>query len=122
MKRLQAWGVALLFSVFLSGCAWFRAPVPEPVQPLSPVREFMVSRTPGAADATGTVSDPEFGQNLRIVLEQEFLSATGDTCRRASLLSLAGAAEMVVMCREASGNWKMAPRVWGQGLPHSPEN
>ena len=108
----------LLLCASLSGCAWFSSPKPmAPSRPFSPVQEFIISHTPGSADATGTVSDPEFGDTLRIVLEQEFLSAAGETCRRASLFSPRGEAEMVVMCRNAEGLWTMAPRVWGQGLP-----
>lgn len=86
------------------------------MQPLSPVREFITTRTPGSPEASGTISDPEFGADLRITLEQEFLSAAGETCRRASLLSPRGEAEMVVMCRGNDGLWTLAPRVWGQGL------
>ena len=108
----------LVLCASLSGCGLFNSPtVVSPAKPLSPVQEFIVSRTPGSADAMGTVSDPAFGENLRIVLEQEFLSAAGETCRRASLFSPRGEAEMVVMCRDGSGTWTMAPRVWGQGLP-----
>lgn len=108
----------LLLCVPIAGCGLYNAPAtPPPAKPLSPVQEFIVSRTPGSADAMGTVSDPAFGENLRIVLEQEFFSAAGETCRRASLFSPRGEAEMVVMCRNESDVWTMAPRVWGQGLP-----
>ena len=119
MKRHTARAAtsALLLSLCLSGCGLFGSPAPEPAAaPLTPVQEFIVSHTSGTADATGTVSDPEFGESLRIVVEQEFLSATGETCRRASLLSPQGDTEMVVMCQDSSGRWKMAPRVWGRGL------
>lgn len=116
--RLPAALIVPLLCACLSGCALFDSPAPPPPErPLSPVREFMISHTPGTADAVGTVSDPEFGDNLRIALEQEFLSAAGETCRRASLTTRRGEAEMVVMCRNASGVWTMAPRVWGRGLP-----
>ena len=102
----------------LAACGLFGPSKPTlSTQPKSPVREFIISHTPGSANATGTVSDPEFGDNLRIVLEHEFLSASGETCRRASLFSQRGEAEVVVMCRDTKGEWAMAPRVWGQGLP-----
>ncbi len=103
----------------LSGCLFASQPRPEEPQPrgLSPVERFMVVRTPGGPDSTGVVSDPEFGENLRIVLEQEFLSASGETCRRASLLSQNGESEVVIMCRDKTGEWRLAPRLWGQGLP-----
>ncbi len=108
----------LLGSALLAGCGLFASPKPEPpARQISPVQEFMISRTPGGPESTGVVSDPEFGYNLRIVLEQEFLSATGETCRRASLFSVSGEAEVVVTCRDASGTWVMVPRVWGKGLP-----
>ena len=115
----------VLLCASLSACGLFGPSKPTlSTQPKSPVREFIISHTPGSANATGTVSDPEFGENLRIVLEHEFLSASGETCRRASLFSQRGEAEVVVMCRDAAGEWVMAPRVWGQGLPpaaHTPE-
>lgn len=112
------WPGLLALCASLSGCGLFNSPTEvSPAKPLSPVQEFIVSCTPGSPDAMGTVSDPAFGENLRIVLEHEFLSAAGETCRRASLFSPRGEAEMVVMCRDGSGAWAMAPRVWGQGLP-----
>ena len=119
MNHHPVWAAraALLISLCLSGCGLFASPAPAPEPaPLSPVQAFIISRTPGTADATGAVDDPDFGGSLRIVLEQEFLSAADATCRRASLLSPQGDTEMVVMCRDSSGNWKMAPRVWGRGL------
>lgn len=117
-KRLLCLAPLLLLSVLLSGCGLFRSSQPEPVPPAppSPVREFIMKHTPGSADSVGTVSDPEFGENIRIVLEQEFLSASGQHCRRASLFSVHGEAEVVIMCRDDNGAWTMAPRVWGQGL------
>lgn len=117
-KRLLWLAPLLLFSFLLSGCGFFQSTQPEPTPPvpLSPVREFIIQHKPGSVESIGTVSDPEFGENLRIVLEQEFLSASGQTCRRASLFSVRGEAEVVIMCREDEGIWTMAPRVWGQGL------
>lgn len=122
MNHIRKWTFLpglLALCAALSGCGLFNnSPTAvAPAKPLSPVQEFIVNRTPGSADAMGTVSDPSFGENLRIVLEQEFISAAGETCRRASLFSPRGEAEMVVMCRDGSGVWTMAPRVWGQGLP-----
>lgn len=108
---------ALLLSVSLAGCGFFDRPPPVPPPPLSPVQEFIVTRTPGAPEATDTISDPAFGENLRIVLEQEFLSAAGETCRRASLFSPHGESEVIIMCRDGLGAWTMTPRIWGQGLP-----
>ncbi|SBW08995.1 conserved exported hypothetical protein [uncultured delta proteobacterium] len=108
----------MLLCAASSGCAFFTAPDPVlPTRVYSPVEQFILSRTPGTSGAVGTVSDPAFGDNLRIVLEQEYLSGAGETCRRASLFSSRGEAEVVVMCRGASGLWTMAPRVWGIGLP-----
>lgn len=117
-ERLFCLAPLLLLSVVLPGCGLFHSPQPEPAlpAPVSPVREFIIRHTPGAADAVGTVSDPEFGENIRIVLEQEFLSASGQHCRRASLFSVHGEVEVVIMCRDDNGAWSMAPRVWGQGL------
>jgi hypothetical protein len=107
-----------LACALLSGCIPFTSPpAPLPAQQLTPVQAFIARHTPGDADAAGTVSDPAFGENLRIVLEQEFFSASGEICRGASLFSQRGEAEVVVMCRNASGHWTMAPRIWGQGLP-----
>ncbi len=114
---LRAPSLALL-CLALAGCSFFNRPEPSlPPRQLSPVEAFIVSRTPGTPGATGMVSDPAFGDELRLVLEQEFLSAAGETCRRASLFSPRGETEVVIMCRGADGTWVMAPRVWGQSLP-----
>lgn len=113
----QGLSLALLPAVLLlSGCGFSSQPEAALPAAPSPVREFIIQHQPGAADSVGTVSDPEFGENLRIVLEQEFLSASGQNCRRASLFSAHGEAEVVIMCRAADGAWIMAPRVWGRGL------
>lgn len=124
MRQFIPWAVAalLLFSALTGGCTLFGSDQLPPVQdiPLSPVQEFIVANAPGSAGSSGVISDPEFGTDIRITVEQEFISATGETCRRAALFSQKGDTEMVVMCRNASGAWKMAPRVWGQGLSPAP--
>lgn len=104
----------------LAGCGFFASPgkeLPAP-KPLSPVELFIVQHMPGEP---GLVDDPAFGGTVRVVPEQEFFSASGETCRRASVFSPEGEVEVVVMCRDKeSGGWIMAPRVWGRGLAPVP--
>ena len=73
----------------LGGCFWQSAPLPpepEP-QPLSPVAQFMVANAPGA---TALIQDDGFGGEVRVTLEDTFLSAAGETasappCSRRSM-------------------------------------
>lgn len=107
----------LLLLTCLGGCFWQTSPVaPPPVpQELSPVAQFMISNTPGA---TALIQDESFGGEVRITLEDAFLSAAGDTCKRATLLSEQHEAEIVVICRNKTNDeWKLMPRVWGRGIP-----
>lgn len=115
-SRLKVLSLVLLCALS-AGCALFSSPEPAPPAPTySQVEQFIIDRTPGGPDSTGTVSDPGFGENLRIVLEKEYTSAAGETCRVASLFSPRGETEVIVMCRDVSGRWNMTPRVWGMGL------
>lgn len=105
--------VAVL-SCLLCGC--FGASKPEPAapsSPSSPVLEFITANVPGAS---AVLHDPEFGEDIRVTLEEDFTSAGGETCKRATLLSVAQEAEVVVACRSSDGRWQLAPRIWGTGL------
>lgn len=105
-------------SLLNTACGLFSSKQDSSLVPvaLSPVEVFIISHNPGASDAVGVINDSEFGENVRIVLEQEFTSASGATCRRASLFSTNGEAEVVIMCKDEKEEWKMVPRVWGQGI------
>lgn len=108
----------LFFCLLLAGCSLLGSSgqtSPE-LRTFSSVERFIITHTPGTPDASGIVSDPAFGEALRIILEKEFLSASGETCRSASVFSPEGNVEVVVMCRDKTGDWSMVPRVWGQGV------
>lgn len=108
--RLSAF---FLLSLGLSGCFGGKPEAPQEELPLSPVGQFMTMNDSGA---TSVIDDPEFGGEVRVTLEEAFVSAAGETCRRATVLSARQEAEVVVICRNAAGNWVFAPRVWGRGL------
>ena len=82
MRFLQFCGLILLGG--LVSCSWQSAPTPPPVepQPLSPVAQFMVANATGA---TAVIEDETFGGEVRVTLEDAFLSAAGETCKRATL-------------------------------------
>lgn len=101
-------------SCLLCGCFGAMRPEPaEPSLPPSPVLGFMIANAPGTS---AVLSDPEFGEDIRVTLEENFISASGETCKRATLLSATQEAEIVVACRSSDGRWQLAPRIWGNGL------
>lgn len=98
----------------LSGCFWEQAALPaEPAAPPPPVLQFMIANAPGAS---AVLDDPQFGDGIRVTLEDSFMSAAGEICKRATVLSASQEAEIVVACREAERGWILAPRIWGQGI------
>ena len=120
MRFLQFCGLILLGG--LAGCSWQGAPALPPAepQPLSPAAQFMVANTAGA---TAVIEDETFGGEVRVTLEDAFLSAAGETCKRATLLSAQHEAEIVVICHNGQGGdesspgeWRLMPRVWGKGI------
>lgn len=87
MRFLQFCGLILLGG--LVSCSWQSAPTPPPVepQPLSPVAQFMVANATGA---TAVIEDETFGGEVRVTLEDAFLSqrakpASGLLCFRRSM-------------------------------------
>lgn len=97
----------------LTGCGMFGGtPPPAPEAP-GPVAAFMIDNEPGAS---ATLDDPEFGNAIRVTMQDTFASAGGEQCRRATLVAREREAEIVVICRDADGHWSMAPRIWGQGI------
>lgn len=110
----------LVCTLFLmGGCGlWGRAPdepAPSPVPP-SPVVVFMQDNSPGASS---TLTDADFGGEVRVTVDDEFYSAVGELCRRATLFSVGHEAEVVVICRDSTApdpSWKLMPRVWGRGI------
>lgn len=103
----------------LTGCGLMDE---KTVQPLtepsndSPVVVFMTQNEPGASSS---LTDGNFGGNVRVTMEESFLSAGNELCKRATVLSSQQEAEIVVICRPAysgdDGAWRLAPRVWGNG-------
>ena len=105
----------LLGSVLLSGCSLFSStstPPPEAVPP-SPLVSYMIEHQAG--DST-TLDDPDFGTGILVTMQDNFVSASGNICKRASLLARQKESEMAVICLDANGHWVLAPRIWGQGI------
>ena len=75
---------------------------------------------------TSIDTQPETGNEdspLVHEFEDAFLSAAGETCKRATLLSAQHEAEIVVICHNGQegdgsnpGEWRLMPRVWGKGI------
>lgn len=107
--------LALSLTVPLAGCFGGESTPPPP--PLGPVETFLINAAPGAST---TVDDPQFGPQVHVLLEDNFVSASGEDCRRATVRSQRQEAEVVVICRDGQGVWRLAPRVWGQGLTPPP--
>ncbi|WP_297259448.1 DVU3141 family protein [uncultured Desulfovibrio sp.] len=103
--------LALSLTVPLAGCFGGESTPPPP--PPGPVETFLINAAPGAST---TVDDPQFGPQVHVLLEDNFISASGENCRRATVRSQRQEAEVVVICRDGQGVWRLAPRVWGQGL------
>ena len=68
-----------------------------------------------AGDST-TLDDPDFGAGILVTMQDNFVSASGSVCKRASLLARQKESEMAVICLDANGHWILAPRIWGQGI------
>ena len=115
----QATGAAaVLGALLLGGCGFWADPVPPaPERQTSPLLAFMLANPAGT---TTLLDDPDFGSTLRVPVEDVFTSATGTECKRATLFSPGQEAEIVVACRNTEGEWSLAPRIWGQGLPPAP--
>lgn len=104
---------ALLCTLALAGCMFASPPQPEPETPPTPLAAFMIAHEPGD---TATVHDPDYGGDVQVTIQETFISATGEECRRASLVSRQQEAEMAVICRKEGGRWVMGARIWGQGI------
>ncbi len=109
----------LLLALLPAGCGG--SPSPAPSQNIAPqpkaetpVLDFLAANEQGAS---ATLDDPAFGQGVHVVLDVRFFSATGEECKRAMLTTAEHEAEVVVACRRPDGAWRLAPRIWGQGLP-----
>lgn len=101
-------------ALMLAGCGHTvsEPPILEPA-PLGPMEAFLAAELPGQSIV---LDDPEFGENIRVTVEDMFVSANGEHCKRGTVLSSHGNAEVVVICRDKNGYWKMAPRVWGHAI------
>lgn len=109
--------MVLMTCLFLVACGGRKpgveeSPIDEPVVE-APLLEFLATHEGGTS---ATLDDPEFGKGVRVFIEGAFLSASGQECRRATLLSRNGEAEVVVACKGDDGKWVLAPRIWGQGI------
>ncbi|MEG6504161.1 DVU3141 family protein [Nitratidesulfovibrio sp. 1201_IL3209] len=111
--------------VLLAACGGRQQPAPQAQEQALPARPILEFMTGNPAGSSAVLDDPEFGTGIRVVVEGLFISATGEECRRATLLSEHGEAEVVIACRPVgSGDadaWQMAPRIWGQGISRPPQ-
>ena len=89
--------LALSLTVPLAGCFGGESTPPPP--PPGPVETFLINAAPGAST---TVDDPQFGPQVHVLLEDNFISASGEDCRRATVRSQRQEAEVVVICRQLS--------------------
>ena len=104
--------LALMLAASRQGCLFGGEDATPPHQP-GPVESFLINAAPGAST---TLDDPQFGPQVQVLLEDLFTSATGEDCKRATVRSQHNEAEVVVICKDGKGVWRLAPRVWGQGL------
>lgn len=103
----------LLFLQCLALTACFGTTPPAPLpEELSPLVLFMASAEAGESQQ---LDDPAFGNDVSVTQEDTFTSASGEDCRRATVIANRREAEMIVICRSGAGPWKMAPRIWGSG-------
>lgn len=104
--------LALMLTASLQGCLFGGNDATPPHEP-GPVESFLINAAPGAST---TLDDPQFGPQVHVLLEDLFTSAAGEDCKRATVRNQNNEAEVVVICKNAQGVWRLAPRVWGQGL------
>ena len=108
-----AYYTTILAGLVLAGC-FGGNPHPEP-EPLPPLVAFMSSAQPAAS---AHLDDPAFGNAILVTQEEAFVSASGEDCRRATVVAGEREAEMVVVCRTEEGQaWRMMPRIMGSARP-----
>lgn len=116
MKKISMtmpWGLCVPLAMLglLGGCGFGASPAPE--TPPTPVMQYMIDHSKGDTDL---LDDPQFGEQIRITMQDTFTSAAGEECKRATLVAREREAEMAVICRKGEEGWKLAPRIWGQGI------
>lgn len=72
------------------------------------------SAQPPDSHADTILDDLEFGQNVSVRVERNYLSALGMPCRRirVNLADNSTPAETVAVCQDDNHSWLLAPRVW----------
>ena len=95
----------------MAAACWGDSPETPEYKP-SPVENFMANAVPG--DIT-TLSDPAFGTDVRVSMEDSFFSAAGEECKRATVRNNFNEAEIIVACRNAQGQWRLGPPRLGPG-------
>lgn len=113
MKKCCVYMACVVLLGGLAGCGLMASDPPPPPVVHGPVAEFIISQTAGS---TTVVDDPEFGNAITVIIQDSFYSASGEECKRATLLAQDKQAEVVAVCRKGEGPWALAPRIWGQGL------
>ncbi|MEG2172632.1 MAG: DVU3141 family protein [Desulfovibrionaceae bacterium] len=112
MKKILVYMACIALLGSLAGCGLMGSDTPPPPT-YGPVAEFVIAQNAGSSTV---VDDPEFGNAITVIIQDTFYSASGEECKRATLLAQDKQAEIVAMCRKGTGPWTMAPRIWGQGL------
>lgn len=113
MKKCTMYLLCIAVLGSMAGCGGMSADPPAPPPIYGPVAEFIISGGPGHSTV---VDDPEFGNEITVIVQDSFISASGEECKRATLLAQDKQAEIIAMCRKPDAPWAMAPRIWGQGL------
>lgn len=119
MKRLGFFILLVLvlaLTLALAGCGGKPVPTAPPApapKAETPVLDFLAANEQGAS---ATLDDPEFGKGVRVLVEGRFQSASGEECKRATLMAENREAEVVVVCRRPDGSWHLMPRIWGQSV------
>ena len=98
MKRLSTL-LMLTTCLALNGCGLLGDSPEAPEYKPSPVENFMANAVPG--DIT-TLSDPAFGTDVRVSMEDSFFSAAGEECKRATVRNNFNEAEIIVACRNGA--------------------
>lgn len=113
MKKICVCLTCALLCAGLAGCGLMSSDPPPPPPVYGPVAEFVIAQDAGSSTV---LDDPEFGTAITVIIQDTFYSASGEECKRATLLAQDKQAEVVAWCRKTEGPWQMAPRIWGQGL------
>ncbi|MBN2427397.1 MAG: hypothetical protein JXK94_03575 [Deltaproteobacteria bacterium] len=123
MKQMKYFGgyfprrmFAFLLPLFLFGCAPLAARslssphAPPPQKSASPLVDWAATASVGNQTK---LTDSAFGGTIKVYLDQEYLAASGLTCKKIRAQKRSSFSEEVAVCRSEKGKWFLAPRIWG---------